>query len=463
MNSFSSQLIADRAWLEPTSRDSRHNLRIRLYLGLVLVDCISIATAFLMANFIRFDNLLEAAGLNMCGVLLPIYVGIAMNNKAYAIEVLRDPKLGINRALMAFCFTVGAVLFLAFNLRASSDLSRLVMGMGAVMSVGLLSVGRLAFGKYVDIRTGNNPLSELTIVDDVPFICPPRMTVLHADAANLRPDVGDPMMVNRLASHLKDVDRVIVACSPERRQLWSMLLKGANVNGELLADECDKVEAIGIGRAAGRSTFIVSCGPLDLRSRALKRALDLLIAVPVLIALGPLLILTALAVKLDSPGPVFFLQKRFGRGNRLFWIIKFRSMRHDVCDANGHKSTHREDDRITRVGWFIRKTSIDELPQLLNVLKGDMSLVGPRPHALGSLAGEQLFWEVDQRYWHRHASKPGITGLAQIRGYRGATHHSSDLRNRLHADLEYLVGWTVWRDISILTKTFRVLIHRNAY
>jgi len=256
---------------------------------------------------------------------------------------------------------------------------------------------------------------------------------------------------------------VIVACSPERRQLWSMLLKGANVNGELLADECDTVAAIGIGRTAGRSTFIVSSGPLDLRSRAVKRVLDLVIAVPVLIALAPLLLITALAIKLDSPGPVFFLQKRFGRGNRLFSIVKFRSMRHDLCDANGDRSTHREDDRITRIGWFIRKTSIDELPQLLNVLKGEMSLVGPRPHALGSLAGEKLFWEVDERYWHRHASKPGITGLAQIRGYRGATHQSSDLRKRLHADLEYLVGWTVWRDISILAKTFRVLVHRNAY
>jgi lipopolysaccharide/colanic/teichoic acid biosynthesis glycosyltransferase len=400
----------------------------------------------------------------MSGALLPIYFGIAVNSQAYAIDVLRDPKLGISRALMAFCFTVGAVLFLAFNLRASSDLSRFVVGVGVVGSIGLLTAARFAFGRYVRARTDNNPLSELTIVDDVPFVRPSNMAVLHADAVDLRPDAGDPVMVNRLASYLKDVDRVIVACSPERRQSWSMLLKGANVNGELLADEWDEVGAIGIGRvASGGSTLVVSTGPLDLRSRALKRVLDLVIAVPVLIMLAPLLILTAIAIKIDSPGPVFFLQKRFGRGNRLFRIIKFRSMRQDLCDANGNRSAARDDDRITRVGWLIRKTSIDELPQLLNVLKGEMSLVGPRPHALGSLAGEQLFWEVDERYWHRHASKPGITGLAQIRGYRGATHKSSDLRNRLHADLEYLVGWSVWRDISILVKTFGVLVHRNAY
>jgi lipopolysaccharide/colanic/teichoic acid biosynthesis glycosyltransferase len=92
-----------------------------------------------------------------------------------------------------------------------------------------------------------------------------------------------------------------------------------------------------------------------------------------------------------------------------------------------------------------------------------MSLVGPRPHALGSLAGNELFWEVDERYWHRHASKPGLTGLAQVRGYRGETKEREDLANRLRADLEYLNGWTIWRDVSILINTLRVIVHRNAY
>jgi lipopolysaccharide/colanic/teichoic acid biosynthesis glycosyltransferase len=171
----------------------------------------------------------------------------------------------------------------------------------------------------------------------------------------------------------------------------------------------------------------------------------------------------AIAIKLDSKGPVFFLQPRVGRGNRIFLTYKFRSMRADMADAAGNKSTSRDDDRVTRVGHFIRKTSIDELPQLFNVLRGEMSLVGPRPHALGSLAGNELFWEVDERYWHRHASKPGLTGLAQIRGYRGETREREDLANRLHADLEYLHGSTIWRDISILITTLRVIVHRNAY
>ncbi|MBO9714528.1 MAG: sugar transferase [Sphingomonas sp.] len=191
--------------------------------------------------------------------------------------------------------------------------------------------------------------------------------------------------------------------------------------------------------------------------------MDLAVTVPMIIALMPLFAIVAIAIKLESPGPVLFRQKRMGGGNRLFDVLKFRSMRNELCDAEGSKSTQRDDDRITRVGRFIRKTSIDELPQLFNVLHGSMSLVGPRPHALGSLAGVERFWEVDQRYWHRHALKPGITGLAQIRGFRGATNNRDDLVKRLQADLEYLNDWSLERDIAILFATFRVLVHKNAF
>jgi polysaccharide biosynthesis protein PslA len=126
-------------------------------------------------------------------------------------------------------------------------------------------------------------------------------------------------------------------------------------------------------------------------------------------------------------------------------------------------STQREDPRITRVGQFIRRTSIDELPQLLNVLWGDMSLVGPRPHALGSLAGDSLFWEVTNAYWIRHALKPGITGLAQIRGFRGSTETVEALERRVRADLEYVSNWSIAQDMLILLRTARVLVHKNAY
>ena len=144
-------------------------------------------------------------------------------------------------------------------------------------------------------------------------------------------------------------------------------------------------------------------------------------------------------------------------------MYKFRSMATGRADQDGHRSTARGDERITRVGKFIRRTSIDELPQLFNVLRGEMAIVGPRPHALGSQAGAKLFWEVDERYWERHALKPGLTGLAQIRGFRGATANEGDLTDRLEADLEYLDGWSLARDIQIVFSTLGVLVHDRAF
>jgi len=160
---------------------------------------------------------------------------------------------------------------------------------------------------------------------------------------------------------------------------------------------------------------------------------------------------------------VFFVQRRLGRGNRFFGMYKFRSMRAERADADGARSASREDDRVTRIGRFIRRTSIDELPQLVNVLRGEMSMVGPRPHAVASQAGDKLFWQIDATYWNRHSLKPGLTGLAQIRGYRGATEVEADLQNRLDADLEYISTWSPWADALIVLKTLRVLVHRQAF
>jgi lipopolysaccharide/colanic/teichoic acid biosynthesis glycosyltransferase len=185
--------------------------------------------------------------------------------------------------------------------------------------------------------------------------------------------------------------------------------------------------------------------------------------VPVLILIMPALLLTALAIKLESTGPALFVQSRVGKGNRLFAMYKFRSMYTDRLDHSASKLTTRNDSRVTRIGRFIRATSIDELPQLLNVIKGDMSIVGPRPHATGALAGDALYWEVSSFYWSRHAVKPGLTGLAQVKGFRGNTETMDDLRNRLQADLEYLNDWSIWRDIALVLQTFGVLMHRNAF
>jgi len=147
----------------------------------------------------------------------------------------------------------------------------------------------------------------------------------------------------------------------------------------------------------------------------------------------------------------------------MFTMLKFRTMRCEAADGDGVRSVSKDDARLTRVGRILRRTSLDELPQLINVLKGEMSIVGPRPHALGTRAGNLLLWAVAERYWDRHAIKPGLTGLAQVRGLRGATTTSSALMARLQADFEYIAGWHIGRDILIMLRTLGVLVHPNAF
>jgi lipopolysaccharide/colanic/teichoic acid biosynthesis glycosyltransferase len=437
--------------------------RVYFYAGALAVDCLLLLGAFMVANMIRFGDALAPDGLNLFGALLPFYVMIGLHRKSYSSDLLTQWQRSAWRSATSFITAVAAIGFIAFVLRGSTLVSREVFLFGFGIGLALLVVGRYAMRLYADRLFGGSPLSELLICDGITVDPLPGMTTVDARTLDLEPDVTDPHMLDRLGRLLKRADRVVVACPHDRRAAWAIALKGASIRGELLTPEMDTLGPLGSGRFGGETTLMVSVGPLSMPNRALKRGLDLAIAIAALIALAPLMALVALAVKLESDGPVFFVQSRLGRGNRLFPMYKFRSMKAELCDAEGRQSTSRSDKRITRVGKIIRATSIDELPQIINVLKGDMSFVGPRPHALGSLAGDKLFWEIDQRYWHRHTTKPGITGLAQVRGFRGATLIREDLVNRLQADLDYLNGWTIWRDVAILFATFRVLLHKNAY
>jgi lipopolysaccharide/colanic/teichoic acid biosynthesis glycosyltransferase len=279
----------------------------------------------------------------------------------------------------------------------------------------------------------------------------------------VRADLDDPYMLDRLGGLLRDYDRVLIACPVDREVAWSQMLKGSNILGEIIVPGMGGIAPLTVGAWRGEPTLVVARGPLNLVERAAKRLLDIGLTVPVLVALLPLMLLIALLIKMDSPGPVLFRQQRIGRGNRLFTIFKFRTMRCDLADAQGNQSASRDDERVTRVGRLLRKTSIDELPQLINVLLGEMSLVGPRPHALGSTAEDALFWQVDRQYWRRHALKPGITGLAQIRGLRGATETKHDILRRVEADLEYMQNWSFIGDVLILLRTFKVLLHDRAF
>ena len=198
--------------------------------------------------------------------------------------------------------------------------------------------------------------------------------------------------------------------------------------------------------------------PKSGRHTALKRLMDIGLSVIALIGLAIPLAIIALIIKLDSPGPVLFRQPRHGFNNRVFEVWKFRSMRTDMSDFEAAQQTQVDDPRITRIGRFIRKTSIDELPQLFNVIKGDMSLVGPRPHAVGMKTAGQDSIDLVAEYAHRHKVKPGMTGWAQINGSRGPLYNQADVSRRVQLDVEYIERANLLWDIGIMLKTLPVLL-----
>lgn len=194
-------------------------------------------------------------------------------------------------------------------------------------------------------------------------------------------------------------------------------------------------------------------GKVDPARSLAKRLLDIFGAGSAIVLLSPLLLLIAIVIKATSSGPILFTQKRYGYRNRRFRIYKFRTMYTHLSDAAGVRQTVSGDARVTPVGRFLRATSLDELPQLFNVLKGDMSLVGPRPHVPRMRAADALYEQVVPYYFQRHTVKPGITGLAQVNGFRGSTESAEAAIFRIHYDLEYIETWSVWLDLKIIART----------
>jgi exopolysaccharide biosynthesis polyprenyl glycosylphosphotransferase len=190
-----------------------------------------------------------------------------------------------------------------------------------------------------------------------------------------------------------------------------------------------------------------------------KAVEDRVVAILSLAISLPLIIIIAIAIKLDSPGHVFFRQRRHGFNNELIEVWKFRTMYEEMEDPDCTVQTSRNDSRVTRVGAFLRRTSLDELPQLFNVLKGEMSIVGPRPHALETKAEGRFFWEVVDTYAARHKVKPGITGWAQVNGWRGETDTAEKIRRRVDYDLYYIENWSLWLDIWIIIKSWPIVFH----
>ena len=204
---------------------------------------------------------------------------------------------------------------------------------------------------------------------------------------------------------------------------------------------------------AGHTFLNVVDRPLSGWPSIAKQIEDRVLGAAILTMISPLLLAIAIMIKLDSPGPVLFRQKRYGFNNQLIEVFKFRSMYTHMTDQNAEQLTRRNDPRITRLGAFLRRTSLDELPQFLNVVRGEMSIVGPRPHALSAKAGALLYQDAVKYYDARHRVKPGITGWAQVNGWRGETDTVEQIRKRVEHDLYYIEHWSILLDLKIIVRT----------
>ena len=426
----------------PFARSAEHD-RIGFIALIFLIDCLSILFGFTAAGAIRLGSPIEEQGLRALAVVLPMFILLATHNGAYSLEGLERPSLGIRRSMRALLYACAVAIVLLFSLKWSHQFSRLIFGVGMITSLGTLALIRWNLGQYLGRKYHWTFRTRLVIADSVSVTPNRGDCIVFADQLGITPGEDDPWTRHRLGKMFERFDSVVLACPPDRRRKWSYSLQGCAVDVEVLMPELSRLGAVELRMLHGEPTLVISSRPMILGDRVVKRAVDIVVAAIALVVLAPVMLLVALALKLESPGPIFFRQKRVGQNNRMFELLKFRSMHVDCADPGGDRSTSRCDERVTAVGRFIRRTSLDELPQLFNVLKGEMSLVGPRPDVPAQRA---LYTPQD---WQARCSvRPGITGLAQALVRSEATE-----AERLALDLRYVREQSLALDLRIMWLT----------
>ena len=441
----------------------RRRTRILITTSLIISDFAALILGFTSANIIVYglEDLPQIG--KVLAASLPLMLMFGLHDNAYSARVGISASTSIYRGLKSILFLAAALMLLAFLFKVGAEFSRAQFIIGTLLAAVLISVFRWGVANYNEVPASRGLFADLHIFDGGHQPKDAGLFILNAKDAGLFPDRSDSRAMNQLGVFAKGMDSIIVHCAPARRENWAQALKTLDVPTEIVIPELDGLKPLAITARDGHASVLLSDGRLTWEQELLKRLFDLTLVIPMLPFLVLIFLAVAVAIKLDSRGSVFFRQGRIGIGNRSFRIWKFRSMKACQQDDKASKLTERNDPRVTRVGAFLRKTSLDELPQLLNVLTGDMSLVGPRPHAPLAKAGSLLYWEVDETYWERHAVKPGITGLAQVRGFRGNTFLEGNLRDRLQADLEYVAGWSLILDAKILLTTLTMPFSRNAF
>lgn len=398
----------------------------------------------------------------------------------YAREtVLGDPGAHAAKAAASSALAFGITLLIGFSLREIGEFSRVWFVAWAGSSLLWCLASRVLWsirvrsalkgGRFVDRaivlgatreqaaaagrRIEHESDGHIAVVSTLPI-----------------PGANDRATLDWLESTVRNgaADRLLVTGFEGRAQESSALLRRLTcfaVDITFIPNlEGLEPQLIEVGKIGTLPTIGLAARPLSALDLLLKRSLDVILSSLLLLGFLPVGAIVALAIKLDSPGPVFFRQARQGYHDRVFDLWKFRTMRHDAADRHARRQTSRNDDRVTRVGRVLRRFSLDELPQFLNVLLGDMSIVGPRPHAIGMTSLGLPIAEAHERYAARHRLKPGITGWAQINGCRGEIDSHEKLRERVRLDCYYIDHWSLLLDLVIIARTAALLLFdRTAY
>lgn len=481
-NLYQAVTVAPPAF-SPTSPDTSF-LRPRHRLPFHLIAPIAAASDFLVITLASvvagtsyhwlamgaFGNIDQFLALGM--LVFANFSALTMARQNYRPTNLINSGRQVRYTTLNWLFIFAILTAVAFTLKVATDFSRgatlsfFVMGW-AGLALSRAFIGRglkraLADGGFAEQRVVlvtehgqqivSRALADLQRCGYQP-VKTFELSLCETEADGAAKSLGKKMQEIVATCQSESVDYVFLLAKWNRPRLIDNIMRMLRVLPIpvlLLPDEnVGRLLAARAGNIGTTFTVELQRAPLTKAEQTLKRVFDVVIATTMIIMLSPIMLLTAALIKLDSSGPVLFKQRRNGFNGSTFAIYKFRSMR--VLEDGEHiKQATQEDPRVTRIGRWLRQTSIDELPQLFNVLRGDMSLVGPRPHAV---AHNTEYQQIVANYAFRHHVKPGITGWAQVNGFRGETQTVGSMAKRVEYDIWYINHWSFWLDIRILLKT----------
>ena len=406
----------------------------------------------------------------------------------YQLSALMRPVSHFGRILLAWTGALTLFVLAGFLLKISADFSRLWFGGWFACGFILIFGGRLILSRMIKRWARNGTMERRAVIvgggkaaealirslEQQPYN-DIRICGIFDDRSDKRspslvagyPKLGTVSQLIEFA-RIARIDMLIVSLPLTAEKRVLSLLKKLWV---LPVDIRLSAHSSQLQFRPRSYSYIGSVPMLDIFDKPIndwdsvaKRAFDIVFSLVGIVVFSPIMLATAIAIKLDSKGPILFRQKRHGFNNEVINVYKFRSMYTELADPTAKQTVTRNDPRVTRVGRFIRKTSIDELPQFFNALFGSLSLIGPRPHAVAAQSHNLLYNEVVDGYFARHRVKPGVTGWAQINGWRGEMDTDEKIRTRTELDLHYIENWSLWFDLKILFLTpIRLLNTENAY